>query len=134
MRVGQPWGIGAAAAAYIALTIIATWPLAAGIARDVAWDLGDPVLVMWILSWDCEQLLRILGGDLSRVATFFDGNISYPPPLTLPVPHHLSPRPIQPLPACLLPANPPLPSTLLSPPPSRRSGPGRPRPARAPAG
>ena len=37
-----------------------TWPLAGGLTRDVAWDLGDSVLNMWILAWDCEQLRGIL--------------------------------------------------------------------------
>lgn len=84
-----------ATAAYLVLTLVATWPLVLGLGRDVAWDLGDPVLVMWILSWDCEQLLRILGGDLSRIAMFFDGNIFYPSPLTLAYSDHLFAQAIQ---------------------------------------
>jgi hypothetical protein len=110
MRIAQPWR---AAAAYVALTIIATWPLAAGIARDVAWDLGDPVLVMWILSWDCEQFLRILGGDLSRLATFFDGNIFYPAPLTLAYSDHLVAQAIQIFPVWVVSGNPILSYNLL---------------------
>jgi hypothetical protein len=96
----------AATAAYFVLTIIATWPVAAGIARDVAWDLGDPVLVMWVLSWDCEQLLRILGGDVSRIASFFDGNIFYPAPLTLAYSDHLFAQAIQILPVWAASENP----------------------------
>ena len=118
---GQRWLVGLrrdptpakAAAAYFVLTIIATWPLAAGIARDVAWDLGDPVLVMWILSWDCEQLLRILGGDLSRIATFFDGNVFYPAPLTLAYSDHLIAQAIQIFPVWLVSGNPILSYNLL---------------------
>ena len=85
----------AAAAAYLVLTLVATWPLVLGLGRDVAWDLGDSVLVMWILSWDCEQFIRILGGEFTRVWTFFDANIFYPAPLTLAYSDHLLAQAIQ---------------------------------------
>ena len=71
-----------AALAYLVLTIVATWPLASGLARDVPADLGDQVFVMWVLAWDCQQLLAILGGDVSRLATFFDANIFHPLPVS----------------------------------------------------
>ena len=67
-----------ALAAYLALAVIATWPLARASDATSPADLGDPVLVMWVLAWDCEQLLAILGGDFSRLATFFDANIFHP--------------------------------------------------------
>ena len=102
-----------AAGAYLALTLIATWPLALGLGRDVAWDLGDPVLVMWILSWDCEELLRILGGDLSRITTFFNGNIFYPAPLTLAYSDHLFAQAIQIFPVWVVSGNPILSYNLL---------------------
>ena len=91
-----------ALAAYVAITLAATWPLARGLARDVAWDLGDPVLNMWILAWDCEQLRAILGGDFSRFSTFFDANIFYPAPLTLAYSEHLIPQALQVLPVYLV--------------------------------
>ena len=95
-----------ALAAYLAIALIATWPLAAGLARDVAWDLGDSVLNMWILAWDCEQLLAILRGDFSRIATFFDANIFHPAPLTLAYSEHLLPQAIQILPVYAITGNP----------------------------
>ena len=49
-----------ALAAYALITVVMTWPLTAGLTRDVAWDLGDSVLNMWILAWDCEQFRAIL--------------------------------------------------------------------------
>ena len=82
-------------AVYLLLTIVATWPLARGLGRDVAWDLGDSVLNMWILAWDCEQLRAILGGDVSRIATFFDANIFFPAPLTLAYSDHLIAQALQ---------------------------------------
>jgi hypothetical protein len=72
-----------ALAAYTVIALAMTWPLAHGLARDVAWDIGDSALNMWVLAWDCEQLLSILRGDFSRLSSFFDGNIFYPAPLTL---------------------------------------------------
>ena len=95
-----------ALAAYTVMTLAATWPLAGGLARDVAGDLGDSLLNMWILSWDCEQLLAILHGDVSRVVTFFDANIFHPAPLALAYSEHLLPQALQVLPIYALTGNP----------------------------
>src|SRR5687768_18023637 len=95
-----------ALAAYTAITLVATWPLARALGRDVAWDLGDSLLNMWILAWDAEQLLAILRGDVSRLATFFDGNIFHPAPLTLAYSEHLLPQAVQILPIYALTRNP----------------------------
>jgi hypothetical protein len=95
-----------ASAAYLALAIVATWPLARGLGRDVPADLGDPVFVMWALAWDCQQLLAILRGDLSRVATFFDANIFHPLPLTLAYSEHFIAQAVQILPVWALTGNP----------------------------
>ena len=84
-----------AASAYLLATLVATWPLAAGLGRDVAWDLGDSVLNMWILSWVCEQFRHILTGDVSRIATFFDANAFYPAPLALAYSEHLVAQAVQ---------------------------------------
>jgi hypothetical protein len=95
-----------AAAAYLALAIVATWPLTHGLGRDVPADLGDPVFVMWALAWDCQQLLAILRGDLARLATFFDANIFYPLPLTLAYSEHFIAQAVQILPVWALTGNP----------------------------
>ena len=92
--------------AYTAIAVVVTWPLARGLGRDVAWDLGDSLLNMWILAWDGEQLLALLRGDFSRIATFFDGNIFHPAPLTLAYSEHLLPQAIQILPVYALTRNP----------------------------
>ena len=102
-----------ALAAYAVIAVAATWPLARGIGRDVAWDLGDPVLNMWILAWDCEQLLAILRGDLSRAAAFFDANIFHPAPLTLAYSEHLIAQAVQVLPVYAVSGNPILAYNLL---------------------
>jgi hypothetical protein len=93
-------------AGYLLLAIAATWPLALGLGRDVPWDLGDSVLSMWILSWDAEQFRLLLGGDVSRVSRFFDGNIFHPLPLTLAYSEHHIPQALQILPVYLVTENP----------------------------
>jgi hypothetical protein len=102
-----------ALAAYLAIALIVTWPLVRGLARDVASDLGDPVLNMWILTWDSEQFLAILRGDLSRARTFFDANIFYPAPLTLAYSEHLVAQAAQALPVYAISGNPILTYNLL---------------------
>src|SRR5918996_1005409 len=96
----------AATAAYTLLSIVMTWPLVTGLARDVPWDLGDPLLNMWILAWDMEQLRAILGGDFSRISRFFDSNIFHPSPLTLAYSEHFVAQALQALPVYLVSANP----------------------------
>src|SRR5262245_11235706 len=95
-----------AAAAYTVLAFVVTWPLARGLGRDVPADLGDPVFVMWVLAWDCEQLLAILSGDFSRLATFFDANIFHPAPMTLAYSEHFIAQAVQVLPLWTLTGNP----------------------------
>jgi hypothetical protein len=102
-----------AVAAYTAIALVATWPLVLGLGRDVAWDLGDSLLNMWILAWDGEQILAVLSGDVSRLATFFDANIFHPAPLTLAYSEHLLPQAIQILPIYAVTRNPILSYNLL---------------------
>jgi hypothetical protein len=92
--------------AYGVIAVVMTWPLAAGIPRDVAWDLGDSVLNMWILAWDCEQLRGILQGHYSHLRHFFDANIFHPAPLTLAYSEHLVPQAIEIFPIYALTKNP----------------------------
>src|SRR5262245_4244520 len=99
--------------AYVAIAVVMTWPLAAGITRDVAWDLGDSVLNMWILAWDCEQLRGILQGHYSHLRHFFDANIFHPAPLTLAYSEHLVSQAIEVFPIYALTRNPILSYNLL---------------------
>ena len=104
-RAPPHFGAAHAALVYTAIALWATWPLARGLTRDVAWDLGDPVLVIWALAWNCTQLLAILGGDLSRIGTYFDANIFAPGPNTLAYSEHFVAQAVQVLPVYAITGN-----------------------------
>jgi hypothetical protein len=84
----RTFGGSHATALYTLVAVWATWPLARGLSHDVAWDLGDPVLVIWAIAWNCAQLLAIFGGDVGRVFTYFDANIFAPATHTLAYSEH----------------------------------------------
>jgi hypothetical protein len=78
-----------AGAAYLALSLVLTWPLIRGIARDVPADLADPLLNCWILAWGVTHILRLLGGDWGAFHGFWDTNAFYPHRLTLAYSEHM---------------------------------------------
>ena len=94
-----------ATALYAAAALALTWPLAAGLARDIPWDLGDSVLNAWILQWGADHWLRFLGGDLGAFRGYFNANIFYPEPLTLAYSEHLTAQVLQILPVYALTGN-----------------------------
>jgi hypothetical protein len=87
-----------AAAAYFAVAVALTWPLARGLTRDVPWDMGDPVLNTWILGWTSDHFVRVLSGDLSAAREFWHANIFHPSPYTLAYSEHLAAQALQTLP------------------------------------
>jgi hypothetical protein len=87
------------------VALVFTWPLAAGLTRDIPWDLGDSLLNSWILAWDAERLLRFLGGDIGAIRSFWNANIFYPEPLTLAYSEHLFAQAVQILPVYALTGN-----------------------------
>ena len=90
-REGRKEGFGSAGFAfllYVALTLVMTWPLAAGLARDVPGDFGDPLFTSWVLSWDATHLGR----------GWWSANIFAPHPLSLAYSEHLLPQALQALP------------------------------------
>jgi hypothetical protein len=98
-------GPAVAAVVYGAVAVVFTWPLAAGLARDIPWDLGDSLLNAWILAWDADRLLRFFSGDLGALRTFWNANIFYPEPLTLAYSEHLFAQAVQILPVYALTGN-----------------------------
>jgi F5/8 type C domain-containing protein len=47
-----PWAVSAAA--YLTLTLVFTWPLVLRLSSTLPHDLGDPLLVTWILWWNAH--------------------------------------------------------------------------------
>ena len=94
-----------AALLYLGVALVFTWPLAAGLSRDIPWDLGDSLLNAWILAWDADRLLRFLGGDVDAIRNFWNANIFYPEPLTLAYSEHLFAQAVQILPVYALTGN-----------------------------
>jgi hypothetical protein len=93
-----------AALAYFVLSLILTWPLITGIARDVPGDLGDSLLNMWILAWGAEHLPQLVSGAMGW-SEFWNGNIFHPEPLSLALSEHLFGQTIQILPVYWLSGN-----------------------------
>ncbi len=85
-----------ALALYAAIAIVWTWPLAAGLARDLPGDFGDPLLNSWILAWDATHLGR----------GWWNANIFYPHPLALAYSEHLLPQALSILPVYAVTHNP----------------------------
>ena len=73
-----------------------TWPLAAGLARDIPGDFGDPLFTSWVMSWDATHLGR----------GWWNANIFAPHPLALAYSEHLLPQALQVLPIYLATNNP----------------------------
>ncbi|MFN7978646.1 MAG: hypothetical protein U0P30_10945 [Vicinamibacterales bacterium] len=86
-----------AAIAFVAITVLMTWPIARGLAHDVPADLGDSLLNMWIMAWDAEAFVAMAAGTMS-FAQFWNGNIFHPAPLTVTFSEHLIPQALQGLP------------------------------------
>jgi hypothetical protein len=93
-----------ALACYSILSVILTWPVAAGLGSDVPGDLGDSLLNMWILAWGAEHVPRLLTLQMSW-ADFWNANIFHPAPLALALSEHLFGQTLQILPVYWLTGN-----------------------------
>lgn len=78
----SPAGTLAALALFVALAVLHTWPLAAGLNTLSRHDNGDAILNEWAIAWVAHQLPR----DPARL---FDANIFYPEPNTLAFSEHM---------------------------------------------
>src|SRR5262245_43013730 len=102
MMLGRTW---VAAAAYTALAVVMTWPVARYIDSRIAVGLGDQFLNCWIIAWTTGLGIQALRGDVSALASFWNGNIFHPEPLTLAYSEHLAGQAIQALPLQALTGN-----------------------------
>jgi hypothetical protein len=103
-KPAAPTGMLRVTLLYLLLTLAMTWPLAAGIARDVPGDLGDPLLNMWILGWGTEHLPDVVAGRMT-LHDFWNANIFHPAPLALGFSEHLAGQVLQILPVYYLTGN-----------------------------
>jgi hypothetical protein len=94
----------AVALAYLALSLVMTWPVALGLGRDVPGDLGDSLLNMWILGWGLEHVPQVLTGAMSW-HDYWNANIFHPDPLALALSEHLFGLTLQVLPVYALTGN-----------------------------
>lgn len=67
---------------FVVLSIVLTWPLAVRLDTTVS-DLGDPLLVTWILDWTSHALLH-------QPLSLFHAPMYHPEPLTLAYSEHLT--------------------------------------------
>jgi hypothetical protein len=67
---------------YVVLAIVLTWPLAIRLDTIVS-DLGDPLLVTWILDWTSHALVH-------QPLSLFNAPMYFPEPLTLAYSEHLT--------------------------------------------
>jgi hypothetical protein len=75
-----------------------TWPLVLHLQRFIAWDLGDPVFICWVMMWTGGQVLKLLHGDLNALHDYWNGNIFSPERLTIAYSEHFTPQMLQALP------------------------------------
>src|SRR5262245_55398394 len=83
---------------YCVVALVMTWPLARVAPGKLAADLGGPAFNCWTMAWTSGRILKVLQGDFSALAHFWNGNIFYPEPLTLAYSEHLFAQSIQILP------------------------------------
>lgn len=83
---------------YLAIAVAMTWPLSSVLTTKIAWDMGDPVFICWVLMWTGGQVIRFLSGDWSALADYWNGNIFYPEKLTVAYSEHFAPMMLQILP------------------------------------
>lgn len=68
---------------FAVLTVLMTYPIAFNVTSSIPGDVGDPLEVIWILSWDVHKILQF------DFANLFDANIFYPYKYTLAYSEHM---------------------------------------------
>ena len=88
----------AATLAYLAATVVMTWPVSAGLTRDLPGDLGDPAFVAWALARAGDHWLALLSGDLDAIRRFWNAGLFHPEPLATAYSEHFAAHALQVLP------------------------------------
>ncbi len=85
---------------YFIITIVETFPLIKDIKNSIPGDLGDPLLNVWTLWWDCESIFNF------NLKGYFDANVMYPYDNALAFSEHLTGEAILGLPFYIILRNP----------------------------
>lgn len=87
-----------AAALYAAASVVWTWPLAARLSTSIAWDLGDPMFIAWVMSWVNDSVMALARGDAARFALLWHPPVFHPEPFVLAYSEHMVPQALSVLP------------------------------------
>ncbi|MGC8926719.1 MAG: hypothetical protein ACP5QK_02210 [Myxococcota bacterium] len=85
---------------YFIFTVIFTYPLIIDLNESVPSDLGDPLLNIWTLWWDMEQMIHL------NISNYFNANVMFPYKNALAFSEHLTGEAILGLPFYILFRNP----------------------------
>lgn len=85
---------------YFAFTVFFTYPLIKDLSESVPADLGDPLLNVWTIWWDMEQILHL------NIKNYFDANVMFPYKNALAFSEHLTGEAILGLPFYIIIKNP----------------------------
>lgn len=91
---------------FVVLTLAATWPLSLQMGSSLPSDYGDPLFVVWVMSWVGRHLTEALQGDLSAMSRMWDAPIFVPERHTLAYSEHFTAQAFQALPVYWLTDNP----------------------------
>ncbi len=90
---------------YVVLTIGMTWPLAPNLTRDIPGDLGDPLLVCWLVAHAADHWLALLSGDLGAAIRFWHAGFFHPEPFVTVYSEHFAAHALLILPVWVLTKN-----------------------------
>lgn len=94
------------AAAYLGVTIFASWPLATQLTTSLAGDYGDSAFIAWVMGWVARHLTALLHGDGGAWAAMWQAPIFAPEAATLTYSDHFTAQAAQALPVYWLTGNP----------------------------
>jgi len=94
------------AAAYLGVTIFASWPLATQLTTSLAGDYGDSAFIAWVMGWVARHLTALLQGDGGAWAAMWQAPIFAPEAATLTYSEHFTAQAAQALPVYWLTGNP----------------------------
>jgi hypothetical protein len=101
----RPGSLPLVTLAYLGATLVMTWPLAAGLTRDLPADLGDSLLNCYLLDWSAAHLGRAAQGDWRAFQDWQTPGMFHPEPLTIAYSDHLLAQALQILPVYLATGN-----------------------------